>query len=91
MNRFLTLHDVAAELSISHAQAYAMVRCGNLPAMQVGGRGQWRIERKRFEQWVEAEHAAHQDAPQRGRPVRASPDIAGPQPTSPGDSRSGRA
>lgn len=30
--------------SISRTQAYALVRSGELRAIKVGGRGQWRIE-----------------------------------------------
>ena len=42
MPRFLTLNDVAEELSASRAQAYALVRHGDLPAIKVGGRkGVW--------------------------------------------------
>ena len=51
--QFLTLADVADILAISASQARAMVRSGELPAIQVGGRGQWRVEKVRFEQWVE--------------------------------------
>jgi excisionase family DNA binding protein len=57
MARFLTLDDVADELAISKSQVYALVRGGDLPAMKVGGRGQWRIERSRLEQWIEQTHA----------------------------------
>lgn len=57
MARFLTLDDVAGELAISRSQAYALVRNGALPAMKVGGRGQWRVERVRLEQWIEQAHA----------------------------------
>ncbi len=56
MARFLTLDDVADELAISRSQAYALVRNGSLPAMKVGGRGQWRVERTRLEQWIEQAH-----------------------------------
>jgi excisionase family DNA binding protein len=38
--RFLQLADVAEILNISSAQAYALVRSGDLPAIKVGGRGQ---------------------------------------------------
>ncbi len=38
--RFLTLADVAETLNISSAQAYALVRSGDLRAIKVGGRGQ---------------------------------------------------
>ena len=43
MPRFLTLADVAEILNVSAAQAYALVRSGEVPAIQVGGRGQWRV------------------------------------------------
>ena len=54
--QFLTLADVADILAISASQARAMVRSGELPAIQIGGRGQWRVEKARFEQWVEQRH-----------------------------------
>src|SRR4051794_41801288 len=40
--RFLQLPDVAEILNISAAQTYALVRSGELPAIKIGGRGQWR-------------------------------------------------
>lgn len=55
--RFLTLDAVAEELAISRSQAYALVRNGSLPGMKVGGRGQWRVERNRLEQWIDHVHA----------------------------------
>lgn len=51
-SRFITLADVAEVLNISAAQAYALVRNGDLPAIKVGGRGQWRIEYSQFEQYI---------------------------------------
>ncbi|WP_343895129.1 helix-turn-helix domain-containing protein, partial [Janibacter melonis] len=42
--RFVPLSEVAETLDISAAQAYALVRSGELPAIKVGGRGQWRVE-----------------------------------------------
>ena len=53
MPRFLTLADVAEQLQINSPQAYALVRSGELKAIQVGGRGQWRIEEKMLEQYIE--------------------------------------
>ena len=41
--RFLTLADVAEVLSTSSAQVYALVRRGDLKAIKIGGRGQWRV------------------------------------------------
>jgi excisionase family DNA binding protein len=50
--RFLTLEQVADELSTSTAQIYALVRRGELPAIRLGGRGQWRVERARLEDFI---------------------------------------
>lgn len=50
--RFMTLADVAELLNISAAQAYALVRSGELKAIKVGGRGQWRIETACFEEYI---------------------------------------
>jgi excisionase family DNA binding protein len=52
-NRFLTLADVAEVLNISSAQTYALVRGGDLPAIKIGGRGQWRVERTQLEAYIE--------------------------------------
>ncbi|HHW84293.1 MAG TPA: helix-turn-helix domain-containing protein [Actinomycetales bacterium] len=41
--RFIGLADVAEWLGISGSQARAMVLSGELPAIQVGGRNQWRV------------------------------------------------
>ncbi len=50
--RFLTLADVAETLNISAAQTYALVRSGDLPAIKVGGRGQWRVEASALEEYI---------------------------------------
>jgi excisionase family DNA binding protein len=51
--RFLLLSDVAEILNISAAQAYALVRNKELPAIKIGGRGQWRVERERLEEFIQ--------------------------------------
>ncbi len=51
--RFLTLADVAEVLSTSSAQVYALVRRGDLPAIKIGGRGQWRVEASRLEEYIQ--------------------------------------
>jgi excisionase family DNA binding protein len=51
--RFLLLADVAEVLNISAAQAYALVRSGELPAIKVGGRGQWRVETPVLERYIQ--------------------------------------
>lgn len=50
--RFLQLADVCEILNISSAQAYALVRSGELPAIKIGGRGQWRVERSALEDFI---------------------------------------
>lgn len=52
-NRFLKLSDVADILNISSSQAYALVRSGDLPAIKVGGRGQWRVENAELEAYIQ--------------------------------------
>jgi excisionase family DNA binding protein len=50
--RFLQLADVAETLNISAAQVYALVRSGDLPAIKIGGRGQWRVEATELEGYI---------------------------------------
>lgn len=50
--RFLQLADVAETLNISAAQVYALVRSGELPAIKIGGRGQWRVEAVELENYI---------------------------------------
>jgi excisionase family DNA binding protein len=56
-SRFLQLADVADVLNISAAQAYALVRSGDLPAIKIGGRGQWRVEAAELERYIERLYA----------------------------------
>jgi excisionase family DNA binding protein len=51
-DRFLTLADVADVLNISASQTYALVRNGELEAIKIGGRGQWRVERDKLEAYI---------------------------------------
>lgn len=54
--RFLTRDDVAEILNISTAQVYALVRRGDLPAIKIGQRGQWRVERSELEQFIQRQY-----------------------------------
>ncbi len=56
--RFLSLPDVAEILSISVAQVYALVRRGDLPAIKIGGRGQWRVESAALESYIADAYAS---------------------------------
>ena len=51
--RFLTLADVAEVLNVSLSQARALVRSGELRAIQVGGRNQWRVEDAELEAYIQ--------------------------------------
>ena len=71
--RFLTLADVAEVLATSTAQVYALVRRGDLRALKIGGRGQWRVEAVELEAFIqrmyeqtEAETARTRDAEDAG-------------------------
>lgn len=51
--RFLTLKQTAHYLNVSEPQVYSLVRSGELPAVKIGGRGVWRVERKGLEEYLE--------------------------------------
>ena len=66
--RFLTIAQFAAELNVTESQAYALVRTGQIRAIKVGGRGQWRLERSVIEEFIAG---AYKDA---GAYVSSHPD-----------------
>lgn len=51
--RYLKLDDVAAYLSVSVPQVYSLVRSGELPAIKIGGRGVWRVDRNKLDDFLE--------------------------------------
>jgi excisionase family DNA binding protein len=51
--RFLRLSDVAEVLNISSSQVYSLVRRGDLDAIKIGGRGQWRVEASALEDYIQ--------------------------------------
>jgi len=55
--RFIQLKDVAETLNISAPQTYALVRSGQLSAIKVGGRGQWRVEAAVLEDFIQRMYA----------------------------------
>lgn len=56
VGRFLTLADTAEILSISAAAALDLVRTGELPAIKIGARGAWRVERVVLESYIESKY-----------------------------------
>lgn len=69
--RFLTLDDVAEILNVSHAQVYALVKRREIVAIQIGGRGQWRVEVDELERFIQQKYAEA-----RGGAVPELPDEA---------------
>ena len=59
--RFIPLTEVSEILDVSAAQAYALVRSGDLPAIKVGGRGQWRVETVELEAYIQRMYAETRD------------------------------
>lgn len=57
-DRFLTLSDVAEMLNVAPAQVYTLVRSGELQAIKIGARGQWRVEHKLLENYISTLYAA---------------------------------
>lgn len=64
--KFVPLTEVSEVLGISAAQAYALVRSGELPAIKVGGRGQWRVEVNELDSYIERMYAQTRELVQRG-------------------------
>ena len=55
--RFIPLSEVCEVLNTSSAQVYALVRSGDLPAIKIGGRGQWRVESSELEDYIQRMYA----------------------------------
>ena len=56
--RFVQIADVAETLNVSARQVYGLVKSGELPAIKVGGRGQWRVELDELEKYIQRQYAA---------------------------------
>jgi len=51
--RFLSLADITEILQVPMSTVRALVKSGELRAIQVGGKGTWRVERAEFEAYIE--------------------------------------
>lgn len=51
-HRFLTISQAAEELNVNPNQIRALIRTGELRAIQVGGRGVWRIGANDIEDYI---------------------------------------
>ncbi|MGH8777370.1 MAG: helix-turn-helix transcriptional regulator [Jiangellaceae bacterium] len=83
--RFLHLADVAEVLNVSSAQVYALVRGGHLPAIKVGGRGQWRVEASVLEEYIQRLYAETREFVSRHPLTTSADDEAAPESSSPDD------
>lgn len=57
MRQFLTLPDVAEALNISMSQTRALINRGELEGIQIGGRGQWRVEQAKLDEFIDRLYA----------------------------------
>lgn len=51
--RFLTIEQVAEELNVGTPVVRALLKTGELPGIQVGGRGLWRIGLTDIEDYIQ--------------------------------------
>ena len=72
--RFLRLTDVAEILNTSVAQVQALVRSGDLRAIKIGGRGQWRVETVELEKYIQRQYDATRALLQRPQNVGVADD-----------------
>lgn len=56
VGRFLTIADAAELLAIPAAQAFDLIRSGEIPAIRLNTRGGWRIERTELESYIDAKY-----------------------------------
>lgn len=52
----MTWSRMQCAISINGYRAYSLVRSGDLPAMKIGGRGVWRVDRQQLEAYIERTH-----------------------------------
>ncbi|MGW8566774.1 helix-turn-helix domain-containing protein [Isoptericola sp. NPDC055881] len=65
--RFLSVKSVADELAITETAVYPLLKTGEVPAIQVGPKRVWRIERAKLEEYIERQYAAARDAIAKGQ------------------------
>ncbi len=59
--RFLTISDVADVLNVSVRQVRALLASGDLLGIQIGGRGEWRIENVQLETYIDEQYRAAEE------------------------------
>ncbi|GAA2040496.1 hypothetical protein GCM10009819_27530 [Agromyces tropicus] len=53
LGRFLTIADAAELLAVDVETVHGLVMSGELPAIRVGDRGPWRVERTHLEAFID--------------------------------------
>jgi excisionase family DNA binding protein len=56
IGRFLTLAEVSEILNVTMDVATGLVQSGELPAIRIGGVGEWRVERTMLEQYIDDQY-----------------------------------
>ncbi|MGO2751889.1 MAG: helix-turn-helix domain-containing protein [Pseudoclavibacter sp.] len=56
IGRFLTLAEVCEILNVTMDIATGLVQSGELPAIRIGGVGEWRVERTVLEQYIDDQY-----------------------------------
>lgn len=74
--RFLTISQVAEELSVGAPTVRQLIKTGELRALQIGGRGIWRIGAQDLEDYIEKTYRVTADRVARGE-VSAEVDTQG--------------
>lgn len=72
--RFLTPTQVAEELNVKPSQVHALIKAGELRALQVGGRGMWRIGRQDVEDYIEQAYRRTEERMAAGELEDAGPE-----------------
>lgn len=62
--RFLTLKQVADELSSSVQQVRSLIKNGDIKAIRIGENGSYRIERSVFEAYISKQYETEPDVPE---------------------------
>lgn len=64
--RFYSLTDISEILNISLSQTRILVTSGQLEGIQIGGRGQWRVENTKLEEYINRAYAQTKEALAKG-------------------------
>lgn len=58
IGRFLSVADAAEVLAVDVETVHELILSGELPAIRVGERGPWRVERTQLELWIDDQYEA---------------------------------